>query len=495
LSRKLKQTFRCQSLDGLTRELLFSPQDKRIRQVARIEQLHDQLNPDKNYPLDFVFYRITSYRREGKDSVLLPGDAVLPDLRLMIDTLSRSVHIQPDAGDPVETSAELAGRLKVSTKTIGRWRSAGMRWRWVLPAGSGRRAVVIPRAASDRFAADHPEMVGKAAAFTQIDPDARNKIIERARKLAHRREVSLNQVAAHLSSRTGRALQTIRHTLEKHDKDNPDRVLFPDRTSPLTSRQKRFTARAYRMGVPAEQIASRLNRTRSTVYRALHQYRAGKAERVLLDYVTMPTFDRDDADEVILGRPIEKLTEHPKIVPPPLDDLPKPVRPLFHQPALTNTQVRALAIRFNYLKHRAVHIRQSLDRYSPGAKQVRRFEELVDQAKTIRDLLVRVHLPVVLSVSRRHLIGDDSAGTARLVDMIEVGLGVLIQAVETFNPARRQKFDSFLTNRLLARFASEPRLNPQPGSSLAHKKLKPGDVLRRLTALADEAGVELRVEG
>jgi RNA polymerase primary sigma factor len=251
------------------------------------------------------------------------------------------------------------------------------------------------------------------------------------------------------------------------------------------------------MGVPAERIASHFKRTCSTVYRALHQHRAGKAQRVPLSYVTLPTFDRDDADEVILGRPLEALTSHSKKVSPPLDDLPEPVRPLFVQPGLTAKQVRAIFIRYNYLKHRAEHIRRGFDRYSPGAKQVRRFEELIDQAGTLRDLLVRVHLPVVLSVSRRHLIGDDSAGTSRLVDLLELGLGVLIQGVETFNPARRQRFDSFLTNRLLARFASEPLLatgaRGAPGAvpTQARRRLRPGDALRRLTALADEAGVRI----
>jgi len=489
VSRRLKQTFRCQPLDGLTRELLFSPQDKRIRQVVRIEQLHDQLDPGKNYPLDFLFYRITSYRREGKESLLLAGDAVLPDLRLMIDTLSRSVHIRADTSDPVETVAQLASRLKVSTKTLGRWRRAGMRWRWVLPSGRGRRVVVIPRAASDRFIAAHPELVGKASSFTQIDPEVRRQIIERARKLKQRRDVSLNQVAAHLSARTGRALQTIRHTLEKYDRDHADRAIFVDRAGPLTGRQKRVIARAYRMGVPTERIATHFKRTRSTIYRALHQHRAGKAQRVPLAYVTLPTFDRDDADEVILGRPVEELISYSKKITPPLDDLPEPVRPLFIQPALASKQIRGLSIRYNYLKHRAEHIRRGFDRYSPGAKPVRRFEELIDQAGKLRDLLVRVHLPVVLSVSRRHLIGDDSAGTAKLVDLLELGLGVLIQGVETFNPARRQRFDSFLTNRLLARFASEPQLTGAAAPTQARRRLKPGDTLRRLTALADEAGV------
>jgi RNA polymerase primary sigma factor len=491
VSRRLKQTFRCGPLDGLTRQLLFSPPDKRVLQVQRIERLHDQLDPGKNYPLDFLFYRITGYRREGKDAVLLTGEAVLPDLRLMIDTLSRSVRMPMDGADPVETVRQLADRLHVSTKTIGRWRRAGMRWRWVAPAGGGRKVVVVPRVASDRFIEDHPQQVRRASSFTQIDPVARRRLVERARKIARRRDVSLNQVAAHLSEKTGRALETIRKVLENHDRDHRGRAIFTGRTGPLTGRQKRVIARAYRVGVPVERIASRFKRTRSTIYRAVHQHRAGKAGRVSLNYFASPTFNRDDADEVILGRPLDELTRSAPAADAPLDDLPEPVRPLFRQPAIAPDRVRALFVRYNYLKHRAAQTREGFDRYSPGAKQVRRFDELASEAQSLRDLLVRVHLPVVLSVSRRHLIGDHPAGGMRLVDLLERGLEVLIQAVESFNPSRQRRFDSFLTNRLMARFASEAGGSGAAGSAQAQRRVNRGDVLRRLTELADEAGVRI----
>ena len=493
MSRRLKQTFHCKPLDGLTRELLFSPPDKRIQQIRRIEQLHDQLDAKKNYPLDFIFYRITSYRREGKDAVMLPGDAVLPDLRLMIDTLSRSVRLTVTKDEAVETVEALAQRLNVSTKTIGRWRKMGMRWRWVQPEKTGRRTVVVPRAASDRFIQEHPELVSKAAAFTNIPPADRQRLITRARRLARRRDVSLNQVAAHLASRTGRALQTVRHILEKHDNDHPEQAVFTDHTPPITGKQRRLIARAYRMGVPAERIAARFNRSRSTVYRALHQHRAGKAERIPLDFVTLPTFARDDADEVILGRPLEEISQPHGRTAPPVDDLPEPVRILFDQPAYKPEQVRTLLVRYHYLNYRAQQVRDGFDRYSPAANQVDRFEVLIEQAQTIRGLLVRIHLPVVLSVSRRHLIGDETRGVNRLVDLLELGLGVLIQAVQTFPIGRTQQFDSFLTNRLLARFAAEPGLN-RAATPQAQRRLKPGDALRRLTTLAQEAGVPLQEE-
>ena len=39
--------------------------------------------------------------------------------------------------------------------------------------------VVVPRIASDRYVREHAEQVKHAATFTQIDPDTRERIIER----------------------------------------------------------------------------------------------------------------------------------------------------------------------------------------------------------------------------------------------------------------------------------------------------------------------------
>lgn len=461
-----------------------------MQQVSRLETLHDQIDPAKNYPLDFLYYRITGYRRDAKDAVVLAGEAILPDLRLMIDALSRSVRVpMDDAGDPAETVQQLAERLGVSTKTISRWRTAGMRWRWVAPKDGGRKIVVVPHAASQRYIADHPEQVKRAAEFTQIDPDTRKKIIERARQIVRRREASLNQVAAHLASKTGRGLETIRQVLANFDRDNPARAIFTDHTGPLTHKQKRVIARAYRMGVPVDKIAERFGRTRSTVYRALHQLSAGKAGRISLEYIASPTFEREDADEVILGRSLDSLTEPKQQADIAIDDLPEAVRPLFRQPVIPHDKVRTLFVRYNFVKFRAAKTREGFDKYSPGAKQVERFNDWVKQAGQLRDFLVRIHLPVVLSVSRRHLIGQPSPGTTRLMELIEAGLGVLIQSVETFNPTRQTRFDSILTNRLMGHFATESNTP----NRLA-RRVKRNDALARLNALASEAGVELKDE-
>ncbi len=487
MSRHVEQNYNCKPLGELASQLAFSPPDKRERQVKRIETLHDQLDPSANYPVDFLAYRITAYRREGKDAIVLAGEAVLPDLRLMIDVLSRSVRIPMEIeGDPVETIAQLAERLGVSTKTVSRWRKAGLRWRWAVPMQGGRKVLVIPRTASDRYVREHPDQVKRASAFTQINDDTHRRLIQRARQITRRRDVSLNQVASHLASKTGRGHETIRQILAHHDRDNPQRRIFTHHTGPLQHRQKRVIARAYRMGVPVDTIAERFNRTRSTIYRALHQHGAGRAGRVSLAYVESPTFSRDDAEEVILGRSLDTLTDHQSRTAIPTDDLPEPVRPLFSQPEVPPENVRALFVRYNFVKFKAAKTRDTFDKYSPGARQVAAFEDWVSQARELRDLLVRLHLPVVLSVARRHVINEPTAAPDRLMELLEVGLVVLIQSAETFNPSRQDRFDSILTNRLLARYATLPIPKGR-----AARRGHEDEALSRLIAIGEEAGVKI----
>lgn len=488
MSRRLKQDYVCRPLGELARQLAFSPPDKRAIQVRRIETLHDQLDPASNYPIDFLAYRITGYRREAAEAIVLAGEAVLADLRLMIDQLSRSVRIPMEMdSDPVETVPTLAERLAVSTKTVGRWRKAGLRWRWATPEDGGRKVLVIPRLASDRFVREHPERVSRAAAFTQIDPQTRRQLLQRARQITRRRDVSLNQVASHLASKTGRGLETIRQVLSNHDRAHPDRAIFADHVPPLRHRQKRVIARAYRMGVPVDRIAARFQRTRSTIYRVLHQHGAGKAGRVSLTYIESPTFSRDDAEQVFLSKPIESLMQPTGRSSIPTDDLPEPIAALFDRPVLAQENVRTLFVRYNYVKYRAAKAREGFDRYSPGAKQVRAFNHWVNQARQLRDLLVRLHLPVVLSVARRHIINEPTRSTGRLMELIEAGLVVLIQSAETFNPTRQDRFESILTNRLLARYVTMPK----PTKRQAHRRERGDEALERLIGIAEEAGVML----
>ncbi|MFW6031961.1 MAG: hypothetical protein ACOCTI_01145, partial [Phycisphaeraceae bacterium] len=96
-------SFRSQPLADLARQLQFAPPGTRAEQVRRTERLHDEIEPERSYPLDFLVFRITGYRRDWTDGTLLVGEAARPDLRLMIDRLSRSIELPQGTDEPSET--------------------------------------------------------------------------------------------------------------------------------------------------------------------------------------------------------------------------------------------------------------------------------------------------------------------------------------------------------------------------------------------------------
>ena len=61
-------------MEGLARQMTFTPHETRLQQIAHAEDLLHSLDPDKAYPLDFVIFRITGYhpktrRRRSADGL------------------------------------------------------------------------------------------------------------------------------------------------------------------------------------------------------------------------------------------------------------------------------------------------------------------------------------------------------------------------------------------------------------------------------------------
>ena len=492
LTRSTRPRFLCQPLEELDRQLRFAPPAKREEQLRRAERLHDQIDPDINYPFDYIAYRITRYRRDSGEATLLVGSALLPDLRQMIDSLSRSVEI-PFDDEPTETVTQLAQRLQVSTKTINRWRKAGLRWRWVVtPDSQTRQQVGITRRAMEQFAAKDPKRVARAKNFTQMTDAQRRELIDLARVLAESENLTLNQVADRLAQRTGRALETIRLLLQKNDRTHPGAAIFADHLGPLTDRQKRIIARAHRMGVAMDKLCQRFNRTRSTIYRAIHECRAAEAMLLELSWVDSPRFHGDDAQD-LLRPPSETAADEAGRVPSHLavDDLPAPLQGLYRQAPLSAASVRFRFLRYNYLKFRAATLRDGFDEYEVRAADLDQFDEFVAAARQLRSALVRGGQPTVLSVARRHLIGEGGQSLNRLLALLEIGLDELVETVEHYDAGRSQRFEAMLTNRLLRRFAryaddEEPRR--------AQRRLTDDAAVGRMLRLARRHRVDLAID-
>lgn len=482
MSRRPQQIYNCHDLEDLARQLLFAPAEKRADQVRRAEQLHDELDAASNYPIDYLKFRITGHRSAEDDQAVLVGQAVLDDLRLLIETISHSLSMALIEGEEAESADTLAAKLNVTSRTVARWRKTGLRVRWVkLPDQPQPRLMIMVDAAT-HFIAQHQQRVDKAATFSQMTSVQRDALFKRARRLAMARDVSLNQVASHLAKRTGRALETLRQMLIQHDRKNPDNPVFADRTTPLKPRQQEIITRAHKRGVSVERMAKRFNRTHSTIYRAIRQRRAGELRKMPLHYFPAPTYDRDDADQVILRHVrMNELASELNV-----NELPTGLASLYTQPTLSVAAQQRLIIQFNYLKYKVVQLREALDRYEPRVSEMNQIDALLTEIHLRKSKLARANLSAVLSTAQRHHVDSPQTGPAAFAELLELGNPVLFDAIEQFDPGKAENFSSFVTYRLQRRFALVELDNPK-----AHRKLDASQLIAKLLQQAQAVGVSL----
>jgi RNA polymerase primary sigma factor len=461
--------FVCEPLAELTRQLVYAPAGRRRMQMDRAEALYDQIHPDHRYPLEWVTRQITGYAPDTSDeSVTLVGLAVRQDLVRMVDVLGDSLDETPaDYDEPPLSLNDLGERWQVSGKTIGRYRRQGLFAR-KLRLDDNRRHIMFLPSSVERFEATHPGRIKQATQFSRIDDATHHAILTRARRIAGRVTVSPFVVARHLAPKYGRSVETVRRMLVEHDKRHPRFAIFRDHTPPLTLKQQRVIHRAYHRGVSVTKLAERFGKARDAIYRAINHRRAAALAELDLRCIEMPTFDRSDAEEVICAGDVNDMIAAAARSPDKdkpsdtaetqalLEGLPAYVRDIYDVPLLGAEAEQALFVRYNFLKYRARQLRAQLDRYRPSAGTLDRIETYLRRAVTIKQHLVRANLRLVVAAARRHATAR-SHKQQSLVDLVGEGNLVLLEAIETFDAARGNRFSTYLTWALMRHFATAKR--------------------------------------
>lgn len=478
MSPARNERYRGEAMAELARSLRYGPPEARAAQLRRAEALHDELETGINYPIEFISYRVTGQRPTVTRDTLLPGAALRPDLRQLIDELSLSLGPPPgeEAAEHIPLEA-LAERFRVSHRTVHRWREEGLRWRRIPRRGGGRPRVVFLPGAVEHFLGEHGKRVSRASAFTPLGAAARKRILADARDRAARGPTTLQRLARALAARHGRSVQGVRELIERHDRAHPEAPILPARRGPLSDREKRLIARAARRGIPAARLAERFERTRASIYRVIHQVRGERLRAWRRPYHAMPTFDRPDAESVLL-RPRDPAAEEAAPLapaPPPgaRPALPEVLEPAFrHTPPSEATQ-HELFVRYNFLKYRAGRLIDALDPHHPRAAALGAAEAAAQAADALRRELYRRHLPLLLAAARRELIGRRAAGPNHLMMLLGAGKPVLLEAIETFDPRRAQTFTHYLSYQLMRAFARK-------STGRAARRQQPEALLKRL---------------
>jgi RNA polymerase sigma factor (sigma-70 family) len=444
--------FKHPALKQLTdQQVRFAPASKRREQQARAERLLAEIDASKQYPYQYICFRITEFRPDSYPDLLIDGDVLRHDLRLMIAALA-----VPDVDvEPIVTLDEISKRWNVSTKTIRRWGKLGLVGRRVLAAG--RQQLAFAQSVIDRFLTDHPDRVEKGSRFTQMSDSEREEILCQAKTLAGYDGATLTEVSRRIARKLGRSPEAVRYTIRNFDKEHPDRAVFPEVTGPLDLPAKEAIFTSYQKGVAVELLAKRFNRTRTSVYRVINEVRAQRLLDLRLEYVPHPTFD-DPANAAAILAPMPDIEDYEakrRAMRAP-KDVGAELAPLYEVPLLNKEQEAHLFRKMNFLKYRASTLRDQFRKDSrdevDGAKvrtqTLDEIDALLAEAEDIKKLLINANMRLVVNIAKKHIHQADN-----LFELISDGNLSLMRAVEKFDYGRGFKFSTYASWAIIKNFA------------------------------------------
>jgi RNA polymerase sigma factor (sigma-70 family) len=456
------KVYRCSELGRLAHELSLSPQRHRLRQVMGIQRAIELIDPEKDYPYSFLCYQITGYRPRRTEDSLLGGREAVADLARMLDELTAANALPMGAaGGRLYDVEALAHRFNVSTKTISRWRERGLGgcWYWTADGQGGQspRLAFSPRSV-ECFVARHRDLIRRGSAFQLMDEEERDRIIARAQELVATEKCGLHAVARLLSEETGRALETIRYTLRRFDREHPGEALFDRAEQAQEIDEETVIYAAYAAGESVRSLAGRFGKREAELRRILTRVRAVQLAAQPVKYVYNDSFDLPDAGETILGgeetgesgcgednKPEAILARMPS-------DLPAYLRDLYRTPLLGAVGERLLFRRMNFLRHQAELRRRRIAAEPASADEddLTAIDELLDRATAIKNRIIRANLRLVVSIARRHLRGRTGVN---LFELISDGNLALMRAVEKFDYARGFRFSTYGSWAIMRSFA------------------------------------------
>ena len=425
-------------------QIKFAPRGKRSEQADRAEKLLTEIDPVRDYPFDFLFYRVTEVRPDSTGYRLIKGTDVVHDLRLFVEDITDSMNLRvEEAAEPVHTVEDLSKMFNVSTKTISRWRDQGLVSRRFL--AEGRKRVGFLHSSVERFVSQNKSRVARGERFSQLSDTERDDILDRARRIAAT-GANLSEVARTVAQEVGRSTETIRYTIKKFDQQNPMMAVFPEQREVLSEEDKRAIFQQHHRGISTVILAKRYRRTRGSIVRILNEQRAAKIMELQLDFIPNPVFEDQSMAESILSE-LPVSSEPTRKVKAP-SGLPAYLASLYDVPLLTREQEYHLFRKMNYLKHAAAEMRDKLDLKMPSVAMMEQIEKLYEKSVDVKNKIVQSNLRLVVSIAKRHLAPNDD-----FFGLISDGNMSLIRAAEKFDYSRGNKFSTYASWAIMKNFA------------------------------------------
>ncbi len=479
-----------QNLAQLLDQLRFASKQQRLSQLDAAEKLLILIDKDREYPFDFVCFRITGFQPRGlPEQPPIQGRQLAEDLHIFTSSLSNQLaRPVTEQNKKIYTIEELAASFGVSTKTIHRWRRRGLIARKFIFDG-GKKCLGFTQSALDRFIEANPELVGKAKGFARLTKSQNQQIIKLAAALAADSTLSRHQVINKIAAKIGKAHETVRYTIINYEKTHPDRPIFKKPSGVINPAQAAELYKLFKQGTNIRELMRRFNRSRSSIYRIVNERRAKALLVKKIEFIPSDEFLDEKAREKILAKPVDVAKPASARAFEPFELLGEHLLPEYLQtlkdtPILNREQEQQLFRRYNYLKHLACVARNDLKINGISSNRLEEIENYLAEAEIIRKTIVEANLRLVVSIASRHVKSG-----ASFLELVSRGNFALIKAVEEFDYTTGIRFSKRASLNIAKEYAKvsgkSTQLSRKRAASLA-------DIQRdmRETATADLAAIE-----
>jgi len=205
--------------------------------------------------------------------------------------------------------------------------------------------------------------------------------------------------------------------------------------------------RLYLQGTSIEALADQFGRSNSGMLKIVNEMRARRVLDLKIEAMPHESFDDPKMAAEILApmpRPADgKATR--KIKPP--EGVPPYLASLYDVPLLAREQEAHLFRKMNYLKYRALKLRDALDPMKASTTVLDEIDRLMEEALTVKNQIIRANLRLVVSIAKKHVGRADN-----FFELVSDGNMSLIRAVEKFDYARGNKFSTYASWAIMKNF-------------------------------------------
>ena len=427
-STKIKNKY----IEDFFYELRFTPKRQKLNQLLASVKLIEIVEPEKDYPLEFVCYKITEYRPKTESfGAIISGKELIEDLRSMIYILSNRVEMTIASIDmQVYSTEQLANKFSVSTKTIQRWRKAGL-FGWTFLYPDGKKRIGIPQSFLDEFMRQNPKTIQRAGTFSKLSEKEKQQILDLALKFGSESDTSRHNIYLKIAEQTSRAVETIRYTIIEYEKANPQIKIFSKPAGTIDPKDAAQLYKMYKQGIPIKELSEKYYRSRSSIHRIINKRRARSIHHKKIDYIDSKEFLESDNLHIL-----KESFDFSALKKDRTGYL------------LNKQQEVELFRRYNYLKYFVSIERLKIDPVNPSGKTLALLEKHLEKIEQIKTVLIEANLRLVLSIANKH-----KTTGANLSDLISEGNISLMNAVEKFDYTRGYRFSTYASWAIAKEFA------------------------------------------